>query len=728
VLPNVRAIGSAMRTSHHRRRHLRAVALLALAATTASCGERSGEGDTAQEAPRAATKSRSVILVTIDTLRADAIGAYGSQRVHTPVIDRLAAEGVLFEQAQAASPNTLPSHASLLTGLRPFEHGVRSNTSYVLTDRHETLAAHLRKAGFETAAEVAAVVLKRDTGIAQGFEHFRDPESPGVERMSLAGARVEGKAAVPDHDDHPNVDLYMRGAPDITRSGIEFLQRVGERPYFLWLHYFDPHFPYAPPEELRALYPDQPYFGEVAWVDRNLGRLVEEIERLGLRERTLLVLTSDHGEGLGEHGENTHSFYVYQSTMRVPLVLWGPPDLSRGMRVPGPVQSIDVAPTILSWLGVPPLPAGHGIPLLPLPPADVLEGRAIYGESVELDLVFGVPPLRFVRQGAWKYVHKTKPELYDVLDDPGEQRNVIASQPERAAQLRERLVEIVSETPSDPAAASTELDPEHIRQLESLGYLAGGAGRSRANLDSLELTGVDPNELAGAVVAFNDARGLLRFGDPNEGVRKLHELSQRYPQSSPILETLLDAQLKLGRADDALATLRRGIAIDAGYQRYWSNLAELLLTMGRREEALRVLRETIARWPCDAASRGHLAELTADRAARIALLDAGVRDCEPTPGLLNDLAFLLAASPQAELRDGARAVALSERAAAKLVDNPLVLDTVAAAYAESGRFDEARRTSARAVELAERQRLPAQALELLRNHAALIQRGEPIRE
>jgi len=246
-----------------RRRGALAWALLGLLLALAACDEGAAPGEARPGSPpgEAEPLARGVVLVTIDTLRADALGAYAEEHDHSPEIDRLAAEGVLYEQAHAASPNTLPSHASILTGLHPFAHGVRSNAGYELAGRHTTLAERLREAGFATGAEVAAVVLARRTGIDQGFAHFRDPETPGVTRQNLA---VRGAGEEPDGGALPleggarTVDLLTRPASDVTRGGIEFLRRVGERPFFLWLHYFDPHFPYAPPEALRARHADAP--------------------------------------------------------------------------------------------------------------------------------------------------------------------------------------------------------------------------------------------------------------------------------------------------------------------------------------------------------------------------------------------------------------------------------------------------------------------------------------
>ncbi|NNL67658.1 MAG: sulfatase, partial [Myxococcales bacterium] len=266
----------------------------------------------------ARTAPRNVVLISVDTLRADALGSYGQEQDASPALDALAERGVVFDQCAASVPLTLPSHASIFTGKQPYAHGVRSNGRFRLAERHLTLAERLREAGFATGAETAAVVLGPRTGIEQGFAHFRGAEATDA-LTERAGTRP---------------------ARDITRRGIEFVGEHRDEAFFLWLHYFDPHVPYDPPEPHRSRF-GSPYLGEVARVDEQVGEFLAELERRGLAERTLVVLTSDHGESLGEHGEQTHSAFVYESTMRIPLILAGPPELPRGARVSEPVRSID---------------------------------------------------------------------------------------------------------------------------------------------------------------------------------------------------------------------------------------------------------------------------------------------------------------------------------------------------------------------------------------------------
>ena len=318
---------------------------------------------------------RNVVLITLDTVRADALGCYGQPLPTSPRIDRLAAEGVLFQQAVTSSPSTAPSHASILTGRQPYAHGVRSNVGYALPDESRTLAEALGAHGLRTHAEIAAPVLGRHTRLDRGFDRYRDLASFDVTLKTIELRDAEGRALRTQRQERP--------AEDITRRGLEFLREHREDAFFLWLHYFDPHASYEPPPRFAEMLAN-PYLAELRYVDEQVGRVVQEIARLGLKDQTLLVLTSDHGEGLGAHGEDTHSFFVYDSVMRVPLVLWGA-KLPAGRRVGSLVRTVDIAPTVLDLLGAPPLPDIQGVSLRPLLAGDGDDlGLTAYGETAEL--------------------------------------------------------------------------------------------------------------------------------------------------------------------------------------------------------------------------------------------------------------------------------------------------------------------------------------------------------
>jgi arylsulfatase A-like enzyme/Flp pilus assembly protein TadD len=622
---------------------------------------------------------------------------------------------VLFEKCSASAPSTLPSHASILTAKYPYNHGARANARYRLAKSNVTLAERLAEAGFATGAETSAMVLARRTQINQGFAHYRDVDAAD------AGVLV-GVTGPP-----------TRGASEITRRGIEFVRGHREQPFFLWLHYFDPHKPYLPPTEFLRRFSDSPYHGEVAYVDRQLGLLIDALASEGLAENTLVVLTSDHGEGLGDHGEDTHSAFVYESTMRVPLVFWGPRELASGHRVGAPVRSVDVAPTILDWLGLPPLADVDGASLLPL-----LRGyraftdRTAYGEALELGLRFGTSILRFVREGRWKYVHKVRPALYDLEADPGEQVDRASEEPERVEALRERLRELLADAAGTPEDAVVAIDARTAEQLVALGYAGSGPALAvDREIETLEVSGVDASDLVADMLLYNRAAGLVMDDRPADALEILDVMAERYPESSLILELRLEAHVTLGDADEAFALLRQGIALDPDNHRYWHNLFEIHLQRGEQAEALEALRGYHERWPCDMDERIRWANLTAKlvgRRAQLAILEQGLELCGPEPELQNDIAFVLATAADPELRDVPRAVSLAEQAAARLGDDAAVLDTLAAAYAADGRMEAAVATARRALAAARRAGYSEAATAVLREHAEKLERGEAIVE
>ncbi|MFT5444824.1 MAG: arylsulfatase A-like enzyme, partial [Myxococcota bacterium] len=375
----------------------------------------------------AATRMPNLVIITLDTTRADALSAYGQSRKTSPAFDRMAEEGVLFNAAMASSPETLPSHATIFTGKQPFGHGVRGNGGYVLANEHLTIAEAMKAEGYATGAEIAAVVMQESTQIGQGFSTFRDTSSEGVKLQAVFRERDgEVKAEV----------LLVRAAADITDSGIEFVRDHRDEKFFIWLHYFNAHAPYSAAEPFSSQFPDSLYHAEVATQDFEMGRFVDELRNLGLADNTLVVVAADHGEGLLEHDERTHSYFLYDSTMRVPLLFWGLDALPKGKRIDSLVRNVDIAPTALDLLGLYPLDNTDGVTLGPL-----LDGTSAdlkltaYGEANRMASTFKMSPLRFVREGKWKYIHKVNPELYDMSADPGELSNLYEAEPDVAARL-----------------------------------------------------------------------------------------------------------------------------------------------------------------------------------------------------------------------------------------------------------------------------------------------------
>lgn len=670
-----------------------------------------------------APQPANILLITLDTTRADALGAYGQPLPTTPRLDRLASEGALFLSALTSSPSTVPSHASLLTGNHPYRHGVRSNSGYVLADENLSLAEVLQQAGYHTGAEIAARVLAKHTRLDQGFASFRDVDDPQTKPK-----RID----VREQDEVRVVDLDERAADDISRGGIAFLRASRDRPFFLWLHYFDPHRFFAAPEPFRSRFPESRYLAEVAFVDHAVGQVLDEVDRLGLRDRTFVVVTSDHGEGLGEHDEESHSFYLYDTTLRIPLILRGPGIAPR--RIDALTRSIDVAPTLLDLLGRPPLPDAEGVSLRPLLDGARQElGLLGYGESAELLSLFGDPMLRYLREGRWKYIHKVGPELYDVIADPAERNDLASREPKRVAALESRLRALLEASSGAPSDASGGLDPATREQLQQLGYVGGSAPRALDDeLATLDVRGTDPRARAKDIERW--ARGVAQYesGDYEESTGTLRALWEENPRSAILLDMLVRSLLRLERDAEALPLVRILIELDPEPLENYFTLARLARGAGDLDGAGDALAAAIAVQPCSTtaiATLGDVHRLGGDRRAQLSVLSEGASRCPGDLALLNFLAWALATSPDAQVRDGERALALARR----LVEesggaDPAYLDTLAAAHAEVGDFENAVRLARDAIARFDangrRDSMPAAFSE----HIALFESERPIRE
>jgi len=686
----------------------KAAACLLLLCLCAACDE-----------PGSSAAPTNLLLITLDTVRADALGAYGQALPSSPHIDGLAADGVLFEQCSSSSPNTLPSHATLFTGLQPFSHGVRSNAGYALTASNRTLAEVLHEHGYRTAAEVAAQVLDASTGITQGFEAARHVDAPDVEwqKLRLEEDGVERIAK-----------LKVRPANDITRHAVRFLERTGSEPFFLWLHYYDPHFPYTPPEPYRQRFSTSRYHGEIAYADEQLGVVLEALDELGLAGRTLVALTSDHGEGLSQHGETAHSFFVYESTLRVPLVLRGP-GLPQGRRVSTPVRLLDVAPTLLELLGIAPPAGTQGRSLVALmgedPPSLTLPA---YGESAELSMIFDGSLLRSLRQGRWKYIHKVNPELYDLQTDPDEQRNRAGAEPARLSDLASQLEQLVGMAPASPGDAAIALDPETRAGLIALGY---AAATETEIPDTLTLGGPDPSTLTEDAELFVLARGRLNFhAAPEQTVDLFQQLWERHPDSEVILEGLVTALAESDAVVEVEPLLRAALEIAPQNGPLFLGLSHLAERARETGSAIDALERALELDPCVTTLSAALTKLLrAEKRylAEVELLRMRVERCDSS-SYRNDYAWALATSPDPAVRDADRAVELMESilsgADAERIE---YLDTLAAAYAERGEFARAVELMQQVVRRLEGQSAPESVLALFREHLAAFEASEPLR-
>ena len=475
------------------------------------------------------------MLVTIDTLRADRLGCYGAERAHTPTVDTLAASGVRFETAISPAPLTLPAHASLMTGLDPPQHGVRHNSIHRLPDGLPTLAESMRAAGFRTAAFVGAVVLDRRFGLARGFDAYDDE-----------GHRWSS----------PTVGYSERTADAVVDAALAWLASAPPR-FFLWVHFYDPHARYAPPPGFAAAFASDRYAGEIAFVDRELGRLLDGIDARFGRSGRLVVLASDHGESLGEHGEQTHAYGIYDATQHIPLILSGV-GLPAGRVVTAPVRLIDVAPTLLAAVGAPPLPGAAGRDLAPLiaaPGTDVAaEGEPAYLETMATQLDYGWSPLLGLRTRAFKYVRAPRPELYDLAADPDELHDLAAARPE----MVERFDALLEQRLGRAAAGSVgvELSESERASLRSLGYVVpegGDGGRLERR------AGPDPKDEIALLRRVAEAEGLAETGHLAEGLALLDELDDPPPHVRILRASL---RQNAGQSARAVEDARRAVAVE----------------------------------------------------------------------------------------------------------------------------------------------------------------------
>jgi arylsulfatase A-like enzyme/Flp pilus assembly protein TadD len=557
----------------------RTVAALALVGALGSllCASACRRAATTATAPKAA---RHLVLVTIDTLRADRLGCYGSRDVATPNLDRLAREGAMATEATVHVPLTRPSHASLLTGLLPAEHGLRDNVTPPLASTVPTLAETLREAGFRTGAFVSAVVLSAQSGLGRGFQTYDD--------------RLEKGA-----DDARFLNSIQRRGDVTTAAAIAWLEGKGDARLFAWLHLYDPHDPYEPPEPYAGRYADRPYDGEVAWSDELVGRLDEALGRLGLRDETLVVVTSDHGEGLGEHGESVHGFFAYQSTLRVPLLVRGP-GVAAGVRIASTVGSVDVMPTVLDLLGVA-APRGAGSAGRSL--AAAFRGGAApaevpaYAESLLPLLHYGWSDLRVLRDGRWKYIQAPRPELYDLVHDPGERSNLADDQPARATALRSALAAHLAREKEAAPPDATAIPPDLLEKLGALGYLGAAAPPPGAS------TGADPKD---KIVEFKLLNRLVREGllrlrekDYAGSAERLEELRRRGVDSFEVRYYLARALTGLGRHREAAAHFAAAGERLPGYSAAHLGLADARIALGDLKGALAALQQGRQRSPRD---------------------------------------------------------------------------------------------------------------------------------
>jgi arylsulfatase A-like enzyme/Flp pilus assembly protein TadD len=608
--------------------------------------------------PRAAAPV-NLLLVTIDTLRPDHLGCYGSRQVRTPNIDALAAAGTRFEHAYTPVPITLPSHTVMMTGTYPMYSGIHDFSGNRVNPQQPTLASILRQRGYATGAVLGSAVLDHRFGLNQGFDFYYD---------HFDFSRLEDA----------NLDLMKRPGNVVVDQALEWLGANSGKPFFLWVHLYDPHTPYQPPPPFDREYQGRPYDGEIAFADQQLGRVLRFLKEKQLYGRTLIVLTGDHGESLGEHGEKTHGFFIYDTTLRIPFIVKLPAGQRQEATVPQASSTVDLLPTVLEVLKIPPPADAQGASLLPAilgKPRPAGVSTQLYSESFLPLLHFDWSDLRGIQAGKYHYIDVPKPELYDISADPGELHNLYTQKPAIAQELKSQLDAMEKKyTAGTKQAQSMPLDPVLMERLKSLGYAGFSGGHPTKADDNRKLAdpkdriamfeliseGMDDSQhgrypestakLAQALkieetcVPVHYLLGLdyYRMENYADSIREFQRVLQLspdytlvyfylglayaragdYPSSIDYLQRTLKADgtnfsaaynlgaayLKTGKVDQAEDAFRQAIQINSAYQPAHLALGEVLLYQQKTDDAVTELRRAVELAPNDPAAHASLAK------------------------------------------------------------------------------------------------------------------------
>lgn len=514
----------------------------------------------------------NVLVITLDTTRADRLGCYGYSAAETPVLDALAEQGVRFDDAVTAVPITLPSHATIFTGLDPPNHGVRNNGEFVLTAEHDTLAEVLGGEGYDTAAFVSAFVLDARFGLDQGFDLYDD---------RVGFSQQTNSTALTSH-------IHERSAEETSRAAGRWLsKRNRKRPFFCWVHYFDPHFPYAPPQPFSGRFSGRSYDGEIAYMDSQIGNLFKALKTCGAWNNTLIVVVADHGEGLGDHNESTHANLIYRSTMRVPLIVACPGLVHQGQVVNDVVVSIsDIFPTVLDLLAIEHGKTCDGRSLVgALPDPD----RTIYMETLAPYFDNGWSPLYGLRRHNDKYILAPRAEYYDLRSDPDELNNRYTQVGGAAMTSLNGLIDRLAKRLADRSsldavvASAAPLDPESIRKLQSLGYV-GSISETDAGAAL-----PDPKDMMPVMRGIDRADALAATGRFAEALAVIKEAASRAPHDSRVLLIMGNVYLRMGREKEADEAFRSAIA-NTSNPRVPIVAAQVMLQTGQPAKAVNFLR------------------------------------------------------------------------------------------------------------------------------------------
>jgi arylsulfatase A-like enzyme/Flp pilus assembly protein TadD len=550
-------------------KHRYAIAALVAAGLSAAAwfGWRASRAPAAHAGP--------IVLISIDTLRADRLPIYGYRKVATPAIDALAADSVVFDQAWAHTPLTLPSHASILTGRLPFEHGVRDNMGFTLKDGSPTLASLLAGRGYATGGFISAYVLRRQTGIARGFDTYDD--------------------ALPATSPEKATGEVQRDGSETLAAAEAWLTGRTDPKWFLFLHLYEPHSPYEPPDRFRRF--GDAYDGEVAYSDEIVGRLIDTLKRRGDYGQALIILLSDHGEGLGDHGEMEHGIFLYSETTKVPLVVKLPGGRLAGRRVAQPVQHIDIFPTIAAEVGAPAPPGLRGRSLAPIFGGGSVADAGLYAEALYPRYHFGWSELYALTDARYRFIRAPRDELYDIQEDPAERRSVAAERESTRVAMRQALEALMSGASVD---TPQPVPPEAREQLKALGYVGMQSTVSpQTSGDALP----DPKDKIGVLERYRQGLDLVRGNRLPEATRAFQAIVAENPAMADVWGEIAGLLVRQGRLEEALAAYKTLVEVAPYDPAAIISVVQVLVELGRYDEArsqaelaLKLLPAGEARW------------------------------------------------------------------------------------------------------------------------------------
>ena len=658
---------------------------------------------------------RHVVLISLDTCRADTLSCYGYTQSTTPHIDALAGQGYLFSHAMTPVPLTLPAHASMLTGTIPPHHGKHENKDVYFDPSHVTLATLLKAKGFRAGAFVGAQVLNGRFGLDRGFDTYDD-------RFARQG----------------QVGPSERRAEAVNRAAFAWLDKHKDSPVFLFLHYYDPHDAYDPPEPFATTFKENPYAGEIAYTDHCIGQVVAKLKSLGMYESSLIIVTADHGEMLGEHGETTHMYFIYQSAIKVPLIFKRPGSMA-AQKIDDLASIIDIVPTVCGLMAIDPPKEIQGENLAPYlgqkPPQS--EDRYLYCESLHATKYEANSLLGLVGK-QWKYIQTTRPELYDLQKDPEEQTNLIETHPQQARSLKDHLSHVLEQTVRQrEGQEDTPLDAELLRHLRSLGYVGGSGVTEDFSFDQSKQ---DPKDLIGF---HNEYRKTMHHIEQNNlsDARALGEqLLKRHAGIPRLYESLSGVALNQKDYPNAIRYGEKALALKPGRIEVHYNLGVAYAASGQNESAARQFERVLELMPEDQATfvakRVQVHNQLGFSYARQNKFDLAIVQFKETlrlnpkqPRMLNTLAWTLVNCPDQALRDPSKALSLAQQACVLTQSrHPVYLNTLAAVYEALHDFEKAVKTTEKALALAQAQEDPALVTKLQEQLDQLKRIRLPIRQ